>query len=72
MVGVFIIGGKQYLFSPTYRLKTQFDNVMGLDTGADVRVGGVHSGTVRTIELPHKPGEGLNCRRSRQIDSRDH
>ena len=57
VVGVFIIGGKQYLFSPTYRLKTQFDNVMGLDTGADVRVGGVHSGTVRTIELPHKPGE---------------
>jgi phospholipid/cholesterol/gamma-HCH transport system substrate-binding protein len=57
VVGIFIIGGKQYLFSPTYRLKTQFDNVMGLDTGADVRVGGVHSGTVRTIELPHKPGE---------------
>jgi phospholipid/cholesterol/gamma-HCH transport system substrate-binding protein len=57
VVGVFIIGGKQYLFSPTYRLKAQFDNVMGLDAGADVRVGGVHSGTVRTIELPHKPGE---------------
>jgi phospholipid/cholesterol/gamma-HCH transport system substrate-binding protein len=57
VVGVFIIGGKQYLFSPTYRLKAQFDNVMGLDAGGDVRVGGVHSGTVRTIELPHKPGE---------------
>ncbi len=23
----------------------------------DVRVGGVHSGTVHSIELPHKPGE---------------
>jgi phospholipid/cholesterol/gamma-HCH transport system substrate-binding protein len=57
VVGVFIIGGKQYLFSPTYRLKAQFDNVMGLNAGGDVRVGGVHSGTVRTIELPHKPGE---------------
>ncbi len=30
---------------------------MGLDAGGDVRVGGVHSGTVRNIVLPHKPGE---------------
>ena len=57
VVGVFIIGGKQYLFSSTYQLKAQFDNVVGLDAGADVRVGGVHSGTVRYIVLPHKPGE---------------
>jgi phospholipid/cholesterol/gamma-HCH transport system substrate-binding protein len=55
--GIFIIGSKQYLFSSTYRLKTQFDNVVGLDAGADVRVGGVHSGTVSSIVLPHKPGE---------------
>ena len=57
VAGVFIIGGKQYLFSSTYRLKAQFDNVAGLDAGGDVRVGGVHSGTVRSIVLPHKPGE---------------
>lgn len=57
VVGVFIIGGKQYLFSSTYKLKAQFDNVAGLDAGGDVRVGGVHSGTVRNIVLPHKPGE---------------
>jgi phospholipid/cholesterol/gamma-HCH transport system substrate-binding protein len=56
-VGIFIIGGKQYLFSSTYQLKAQFDNVVGLDAGGDVRVGGVHSGTVRNIVLPHKPGE---------------
>ena len=55
--GVFIIGSKQYLFSSTYQLKAQFDNVAGLDAGADVRVGGVHSGTVSSIVLPHKPGE---------------
>ena len=54
--GVFIIGNKQYLFSSTYQLKAQFDNVVGLDTGGDVRVGGVHSGTVRKILLPHGPG----------------
>jgi phospholipid/cholesterol/gamma-HCH transport system substrate-binding protein len=55
--GVFIIGSKEYLFSSTYQLKAQFDNVAGLDTGADVRVGGVHSGTVHSISLPHNPGE---------------
>jgi phospholipid/cholesterol/gamma-HCH transport system substrate-binding protein len=55
--GVFIIGSKQYLFSSTYQLKAQFDNVVGLDAGGDVRVGGVHSGTVHNIVLPHKPGE---------------
>ena len=55
--GVFIIGSKQYLFSSTYQLKAQFDNVAGLDAGADVRVGGVHSGTVSSIVLPHKPGD---------------
>ena len=57
VAGVFIIGSKQYLFSSTYQLKSQFDNVVGLDAGADVRVGGVHSGTVSSIVLPHKPGE---------------
>jgi phospholipid/cholesterol/gamma-HCH transport system substrate-binding protein len=57
VVGVFIIGSKQYLFSSTFQLKAQFVNVAGLDAGGDVRVGGVHSGTVRYIVLPHKPGE---------------
>jgi phospholipid/cholesterol/gamma-HCH transport system substrate-binding protein len=55
--GVFIIGSKEYLFHSTYKLKAQFDNVAGLANGADVQVGGVHSGTVQSIELPHKPGD---------------
>ncbi|MGD0546259.1 MAG: MlaD family protein [Terracidiphilus sp.] len=55
--GVFIIGSKKYLFRSTYQLKAQFDNVAGLADGADVQVGGVHSGTVVGIVLPHKPGE---------------
>ncbi len=57
VAGVFIIGSKQYLFSSTYQVKAQFGNVAGLDAGADVRIGGVHSGTVHSIELPHAPGE---------------
>jgi len=57
--GIFIIGSKQYLFSPTYRLKAQFATVVGLDSGAEVRIGGVHSGTVREIELPKKPTDKI-------------
>ncbi|MGB8832345.1 MAG: hypothetical protein WCC95_09360, partial [Candidatus Sulfotelmatobacter sp.] len=40
--GIFIIGSKQYLFRRTYQLKSQFADVVGLDAGGDVRVGGVH------------------------------
>ena len=57
--GVFIIGSKQYLFSPTYRLKAQFATVVGLDAGAEVRIGGVHTGTVREIDLPTKPTDKI-------------
>jgi len=55
--GVFIIGSKEYLFGSTYQLKAQFANVAGLAEGADVQVGGVHSGTVTDIVLPTKPGD---------------
>jgi len=57
--GIFIIGGRQYLFSSTYRLNTHFGSVVGLDPGADVRVGGVHSGSVRSVELPSKPTDKI-------------
>lgn len=53
--GVFIIGSKELLFSSTYTLKTQFDNVAGLASGANVLVGGVVSGSVQAITLPNNP-----------------
>ena len=53
VVGIFIIGSKQYLFHSTYQVKAQFSNVSGLDVGGEVRIGGVHSGTVHSIQLPH-------------------
>ena len=56
-VGVFVIGGKQSLFQSTYRIRADFQNVSGLNEGADVRVGGIHEGTVRRIELPRRPDE---------------
>lgn len=57
--GIFIIGDRQYLFSNTYQLKAQFSTVVGLDEGAEVRVGGVHTGSVRRIELPSKPTDKI-------------
>jgi phospholipid/cholesterol/gamma-HCH transport system substrate-binding protein len=57
--GIFIIGGKKYLFTSTYALKTNFANVAGLQAGADVMVGGLHSGAVRSIRLPDKPGDQM-------------
>jgi phospholipid/cholesterol/gamma-HCH transport system substrate-binding protein len=59
VAGIFLIGDRQYLFSSTYKLKTQFSTVVGLDEGAEVRVGGVHSGSVRRIELPKNPTDKI-------------
>ena len=74
--GVFIIGSKEYLFRSTYKLRAQFQNVVGLAEGADVQVGGVHSGTVTAIELPRKPGDEVTVvmeldRTTREIIKRD-
>jgi phospholipid/cholesterol/gamma-HCH transport system substrate-binding protein len=55
--GIFLIGNKQFLFSRTFSLRAGFENVGGLSGGAEVRVGGIHEGTVRTIKLPTRPGE---------------
>jgi phospholipid/cholesterol/gamma-HCH transport system substrate-binding protein len=69
-VGIFIIGNKQYLFTSTYRLKTQFSNVVGLDVGAAVRVGGVHRGAVQGIELPKQPDGKITV--VMDLDSKTH
>ena len=70
VLGIFIIGSKKYLFTSTYILKTNFADVAGLEQGADVLVGGVHSGVVQSIELPHKAGGGITV--SLQMDSTTH
>src|SRR5438105_3827888 len=54
--GIFLIGQRQFLFSSTYQLTTTFKNVAGLNDGAEVRVGGIHKGTVKQIRLPAQPG----------------
>lgn len=55
--GIFWIGNKQFLFSSTYRLNAYFQNAGGLIEGAEVRVGGIHQGTVKRVDLPSRPDE---------------
>ena len=57
--GVFLIGSNSLLFGSTFRVKAEFQNVAGLNSGADVRIGGIHEGTVRYINLPKRPDEKI-------------
>jgi phospholipid/cholesterol/gamma-HCH transport system substrate-binding protein len=55
--GIFWIGSRDFRFTATYRLNAEFQNVAGLADGAAVRVGGIHQGTVRRIDLPPRPDQ---------------
>jgi phospholipid/cholesterol/gamma-HCH transport system substrate-binding protein len=69
--GIFIIGNMKYIFTPTYRLKAQFSTVVGLDPGAEVRVGGVNAGSVRAIQLPHNPTDKITVLMDLQRSTHD-
>lgn len=66
--GSFLIGQREFLFSRTFRVETSFKNVGGLIAGAEVRIGGTHTGVVKSIDLPSQPdGEmrvAMNLERS--------
>ncbi len=53
--GVFLIGSRESMFRSNYKVRADFDNVAGLDEGADVRVGGIRKGSVQSINLPNRP-----------------
>src|SRR5260370_35092335 len=55
-IGVFLIGNQQSMFKSHYRIKAEYENIAGLQQGADVRVGGIRKGTVRLLQLPAQPG----------------
>ena len=56
-LGVFWIGNNEMLFHSKYKLNAEFANVAGLDGGAEVRVAGIRTGTVRRIDLPQRPNQ---------------
>jgi phospholipid/cholesterol/gamma-HCH transport system substrate-binding protein len=69
--GVFLVGNTETLFKSTYRLKAEFQTVAGLSNGADVRIGGIHEGTVRKIDLPRHPDGKVTVVMDLQSATRD-
>src|SRR5580765_790460 len=50
-VTIFTLTGSRGFFWQRYKLKTRFDNVAGLNTGAPVRVAGFEVGSVTAMEF---------------------
>ncbi|MGD0297408.1 MAG: MlaD family protein [Bryobacteraceae bacterium] len=69
--GIFLIGSKEFLFSSTYTLRSDFQNVAGLADGAQVRVGGIPEGTVKHIVLPGRPDEKVSVLMNLQHATQD-
>jgi len=70
-VMVFLLGNKQFLFSRTYDINAAFESVAGLDEGAPVRAGGVRIGTVKGIQLPHRPQDKITVELELASSTRD-
>lgn len=51
IIGIFYIGNKQALFSPTYSVRASFNNIEGLRVGAPVWLSGINVGSVSNISL---------------------
>jgi phospholipid/cholesterol/gamma-HCH transport system substrate-binding protein len=51
LVGIFVIGNKQNLFSETISIYTTFQSVEGLKSGASVMMSGIKIGTVSNVQL---------------------
>lgn len=51
LVAIFVIGGKENLFTPTFQLKTEFESVSGLKTGGQVRLNGISVGKVDGVDI---------------------
>lgn len=51
LVAIFIIGGKENLFTPTFTIKSEFQSVSGLKTGGQVRLNGISVGKVDGVDI---------------------
>ncbi len=51
VIGIFLLGNKEALFSPTFTVQAYFNNIEGLRNGAPVRLGGIDVGSVKDIEI---------------------
>lgn len=51
LLGLYLLGSKQDLFSHTMRVRASFHDVNGLRTGNNVRYAGIDVGTVKSIDI---------------------
>ncbi len=51
VIGIFLIGRKQALFSSTFTVKAYFKDIQGLRNGATVRLSGIDVGAVSNVEI---------------------
>ncbi len=51
VIAIFMLGGKEQLFSSTFNVKAYFKTVQGLKNGATVRLSGIDVGTVKNIRI---------------------
>lgn len=51
VIGIFLLGNKDQLFASTFTIKTYFENIEGLRSGASVRFGGIDVGAVKDIKI---------------------
>ena len=51
VIAIFMLGGKEQLFSSTFNVKAYFKTVQGLKSGATVRLSGIDVGTVKGVQI---------------------
>ena len=51
IVGIYLIGQRQNIFSKTFSISANFNNINGLIQGNNVRYSGINVGTVKTITM---------------------
>jgi phospholipid/cholesterol/gamma-HCH transport system substrate-binding protein len=51
VLGIFLVGDKDALFSSTFNIKAYFNEVAGLRSGATVRLSGIDVGSVESVQI---------------------
>ncbi|MEL6614420.1 MAG: MlaD family protein [Bacteroidota bacterium] len=71
VAGIFIIGSQKNLFADTFTVRADFNDVAGLQSGADVFYNGISVGRVSSVQLPSAPGAPISVRLAIREDARD-
>ena len=61
-VGLFLIGDRRMLFSDTFEVYAEFNEIAALANGAKVRVAGMDAGEVQNIRVPSGPAAPFRVR----------